>query len=156
MNNRRMRGYPVFAVIATAIILIITTCGCVQQQPVVNATVNVTPTVTVSVTSTPTIKPSDYSVDDRKFIDAAEVCYRDTPYIENLSTHMAFVTCMKNTPDPTSACAKAYRHNALKYTNEDGTTSGYKRETYNTQLFRDAFFNNKTYNATRQEFEACT
>jgi hypothetical protein len=95
------------------------------------------------------------NIDDLKFVDAAETCYKDTPLITNISTHMAFVTCMQKTPHPMSVCALNYRNYALKYTNEVDTTAGNQRETYNVHLFRFAFFSNLTYNRTRQRFEPC-
>jgi hypothetical protein len=95
------------------------------------------------------------NIDDMKFVDAAETCYKDTPMITNISTHTVFVTCMQKTPHPTSVCALNYRSNALKYTKDDDTTAGNQRETYNVHLFRSAFFSNLTYNPIRLQFEPC-
>jgi len=148
-----------FFTIATVIILLTATCGCIQQQPIPTEDANpivmepTTPTMEVRETSTAT--STDYTSDDKQFIDAAEACYRDTPQIINLTTHNTFLKCMQNTSDPASVCAKSYKRDALKYTNVDDTTAGYQRETHNVHLARSMFFKNMAYNATRQEFEPC-
>ena len=148
-----------FFTIATVIILLTATCGCIQQQPIPTEDANpivmepTTPTMEVRETSTAT--STDYTSDDKQFIDAAEACYRDTPQITNLTTHNTFLKCMQNTSDPASVCAKSYKRDALKYTNVDDTTAGYQRETHNVHLARSMFFKNMAYNATRQEFEPC-
>jgi len=92
---------------------------------------------------------------DKPFADAAELCFTETPVITNLSTHLAFVTCMQKTPQPTSACAKKFRADVLKYTNDDDTTSGFRRETHNAQVFRLAFYTNESYNKEKGVFEPC-
>lgn len=154
-----MKGYLVFAVVVSALLI----SGCTSEKTdaaiVANPTVITsveTPIPAMSMVPTPVVKQIGESNEDRKFLDAAEVCYKDTPVIANLSTHLAFVMCMQKTPEPTTDCARNYKHNALKYTNDDDTSSGYKRETHNTRLFREAFYKNLTYNPVRQMFEPCT
>lgn len=158
---RDMQRCPVLALVAGAVILMVLLSGCTARQPVVPATVpplvtdTEPPVITRSVVRTPAAEPVPDTSEDQRFVDAAEACYRDTPVIANLTTHLAFLTCMKNTPKPAGACAQSYRYNALKYTNDDDTTSGYARETHNTHLAREAFYRNLAYDALRQEFVVC-
>jgi len=148
-----------FFTFAAVIMVLTATCGCTQQQPVTIEDadpIEMDPTTpTRELIETSTTIPTDYTSDDKTFIDAAEECYRTTPRITNLTTHNTFLTCMQNTSEPTSVCAKSYKRDALKYTNVDDTTAGYQRETYNVHLARSMFFEHMAYNATRQEFEPC-
>jgi len=155
-----------FFIIATVIMFLTASCGCIQQQPITTEDADpivmdpTTPTMEVRETSTApstdyTSDETNYTSDDQRFIDAAEACYQNTPQITNLTTHNTFLKCMQNTSDPTSVCAKSYKRDALKYTNVDDTTAGYQRETHNVHLARSMFFEHMAYNATRQEFEPC-
>jgi hypothetical protein len=103
--------------------------------------------------ATLTLAPADA---DKAFVDAADVCFNKTPVISDITTHIAFVTCMKSTPLPAGACARNYRSNALKYTNDDDTTSGYARETHNTHLAREAYTKGFAYDAPSQQFVPCS
>src|SRR5690606_39276018 len=144
----------------TAVIMVLTaTCGCTQQQPVTIEDadpIEMDPTTpTRELMETSTTIPTDYTSDDKTFIDAAEECYRTTPRITNLTTHNTFLTCMQNTSDPIRVRAKNYKREALKDTDVDDTTAGYQRENHNVLLARSMFFEHMAYNATRQEFEPC-
>ena len=155
---RDMKGYLGIVIVLSFLLL----SGCTSEKnyatPSPSPTTipsEKTPIPTVSTQSAPTVTQTVGRNWDREFSDAAELCYNNTPVIADISTHEAFVTCMQKTPEPTSVCAKNYKHNALRYTNDDGTTAGYQRITHNTRLFREAFYKNLTYNPIRQTFEPC-
>lgn len=156
---RDMNGYLSIALVISFLLL----SGCMSEKTDATPSPNPmiypsekTPVPTILTLSTPTLTQTVERNWEREFLDAAELCYNKTPVIANISTHEAFVLCMQKTPEPTSVCAKSYKHNALRYTNDDGTSAGYQRITHNTRLFREAFYKNLSYNPIRQMFEPCT
>jgi hypothetical protein len=158
-----MKSKLLTMVIVATIILLVVMSGCVNKQPITTTNTNFSETGTLTAIPTASIeslsneKLSVYDNGDKEFIDAAEACY-DGDYfsISNVTEHMEFVKCMQNTPSPKSDCAKRYKYYALKYTNEDSTTSGFKRETYNINLARQAFLDHTAWNATTFQFEPCS
>jgi len=170
MNLIPMRKLAVPFLVSAAIVLMLVMSGCAGKLPAppaesaldsLVATVPVTtraqaPVITFRALPSPSASPLSNADVDRAFIDAAEVCYNKTPVISDLATHMAFVTCMMKTPAPAGACARNYRYYALKYTNDDATTSGFARETHNTHLAREAFSRNLAYDAPSQQFMPCS
>lgn len=113
-----------------------------------------TTATTMTVVPTPTEALPDPTA-DQKFADAADICFNKTPVITNLSTHMAFATCMKDTPLPLGNCALNYRYYVLKHTNEDASSAGFVRETENTRLAREAYLRGEGYDGVRQEYVPC-
>jgi hypothetical protein len=93
--------------------------------------------------------------DDKLFAAAAEACYNNTPVITDLNTHLAFATCMKDTPLPSGNCAVNFRYYVLKSTNEDATTAGFARETTTAHSAREAFLRGEGYDGIRQEYVPC-
>jgi len=149
--------YPatVFAVAALVFLLLI--AGCTTQpapMPVTTAppTTIQTPVTTMTTVPTPTAVLPD---PDKVFTDAADICYQKTPVITDLTTHLAFATCMKDTPLPSGNCAQNYRYYVLKATNEDPTTAGFARETNTARLAREAFLRGEGYDGIRQEYVPC-
>ena len=147
----------VFTVAALVFLLIMAGCtGKPAAEPVTT-----TPATTIQTTApTMTVVPSPTEVlpdttADKKFADAADACFNKTPVITNLSTHLAFATCMKDTPLPLGNCALNYRYYVLKYTNEDATTAGFARETENSRLAREAYFRGEGYDSVRLEYVPC-
>jgi hypothetical protein len=165
-----MRRLPVPVLVSAAIVLMLIMSGCTGKLPappaesaldslVATAPVTTTaqvPVMTLRAFPSPSASPLPDADADQAFVDAAEVCYNKTPVISDLATHMAFVTCMMKTPVPAGACARNYRYYALKYTNDDDTTSGFARETHNTHLAREAFSKNLAYDAPSQQFVPCS
>jgi hypothetical protein len=149
--------YPatVFAVAALVFLLLI--AGCTTQPapvPVTTAppTTVQTPVVTMTAVPTPTaVLPNP----DKAFTDAADICYQKTPVITNLTTHLEFATCMKNTTLPAGNCAQNFRYYVLKSTNEDASTAGFARETNTARLAREAFLRGEGYDNIRQEYVPC-
>jgi len=146
----------VFAV--AALVFLLLAAGCTSKpaaEPVMTApatTVQTTVT-TMTVVPTPTALPTP--TPDEKFVVAADACYNSTPAITDLTTHLAFATCMKNTPLPTGNCAQNYRYYVLKSTNEDATTAGFARETTTARLAREAFLRGEGYDGVRLEYVPC-
>jgi hypothetical protein len=152
--------YPasVFAVAALVFLLIL--AGCTSKpaaEPVTSTpaiTTVQTPVTTMTTVPTPTEVLPDPAA-DKKFSDAAEACYNSTPVITDITTHLAFATCMKDTPLPFGNCAMNYRYYVLKSTNEDTTSAGFARETSTVHLARDAFLRGEGYDGIRQEYVPC-
>jgi hypothetical protein len=145
----------VFAVAALVFLLLI--AGCTSQPapvPVttVPPTTIPTPVVTMTTVPTPTVALPD---PDKAFSDAAGICYQKTPVITNLTTHLEFATCMKDTPLPPGNCAQNFRYYVLKSTNEDASTAGFARETNTARLAREAFLRGEGYDNIRQEYVPC-
>ena len=147
----------VFTVAALVFLLIMAGCtGKPAAEPVTT-----TPATTIQTTATTmTVVPSPTEVlpdttADKKFADAADACFNKTPVITNISTKLAFATCMKDTPLPLGNCALNYRYYVLKYTNEDATTAGFARETENSRLAREAYFRGEGYDSVRLEYVPC-
>jgi hypothetical protein len=160
-----MKNTSVFMVIMAVVVLMAALSGCtstnppvapVQSTPVVMDTPAPTAAVTVMPTSVPVPAPDNSAVADKKFADATETCFTTTPVISDVTTHLAFVTCMQNTPEPKGLCALNYRNNVLKYTKDDATTAGYARETTRIKLARDAFSRNMSYNSQTDKAEPCS
>ena len=123
---------PVFAVAALVFLLLI--AGCTTSKPVAEPVVTPPATTIQTTATTMTVVPATTAAsttvtDDKLFTDAAEACYNSTPVITDLTTHLAFATCMKDTPLPSGNCAQNFRYYVLKSTNEDATTAGFARET---------------------------
>jgi hypothetical protein len=130
---------PVLLLIATLL-----TSGCTNE----NKTVAVTPSATVTQTTnlplsiipTQTEKIIQDNIDDRNFLDAAEICYNNTPVLKDTRTVLDFTICMQHTPKPTGYCAKQFRSEILTYTTkDDDTTAGYQRATHNMHIARVRF-----------------
>jgi len=149
---------PVLAISALVFLLIIT--GCTTSTPVAEPVVS-TPAMTVQTTvTTMTVVPATTAVstamtDDKLFAAAAEACYNNTPVITDLNTHLAFATCMKDTPLPSGNCAQNFRYYVLKSTNEDPTTAGFARESTTARNAREAFLRGQGYDGIRQEYVPC-
>lgn len=103
-----------------------------------------TPFPVVPKLQTPVPEPTQDSMSDRDFVEAAEACYRNTWVITSVASDLAFTSCMQKTPDPDNECARSYKGYALEFTKDDDTTSGFERETYNLHLARDYFYSNCT------------
>jgi hypothetical protein len=145
----------VFAVAALVFLLLL--AGCTTQPAPVPVTTVPPTTVQTTVTPmttvpTPTVALPD---PDTVFTDAAGICYQMTPVISNLSTHLDFATCMKNTPLPPGNCARNWRYYVLKSTNEDSTTAGFARQTTTARLAREAFLRGEGYDNIRQVYVPC-
>lgn len=113
------------------------------------------PTITTLPTTPPVPEPDVTVIADKKFVDATEACYSANPVISNVSTQLAFISCMQNTPDPKGVCASNYKSNVLKYTKDDATSAGYLRENTRIQRARDAYSKNLSYNYLTDMAEAC-
>jgi hypothetical protein len=156
-TKQKTGKYPatVFAVAALVFLLLIAGCTT-QPAPVpvttVPPTTVQTPVITMTTVPTPTAVLPD---PDKEFTDAAEICYQKTPVITNLTTHLAFATCMKNTTLPAGNCAQNFRYYVLKSTNEDASTAGFARETNTARLAREAFLRGEGYDGIRQEYVPC-
>ncbi len=150
------------ALAVAALVFLLIVAGCTSRPAAVPATTTPattvqTPATTMTVLPTPTpteVVPNATAL-DRIFVDAAEACYQDTPVITNVSTHLAFATCMKNTPLPFSNCAQNFRYYVLKSTNEDPTSAGFAREMTTARLAREAFLRGEGYDGIRQEYVPC-
>jgi hypothetical protein len=161
--NSPARGagrYFVSALAVTALVFLLIVAGCTTSKP---APVPVTsiPVTTIQTTvptpaPVPTSTPGyDAAAADKAFTDAADACMNSTPVITNLTTHLAFATCMKNAPLPSGNCALNYRYYVLKNTNIDPTTAGFARETTTARLARDAFFRGEGYDGISQQYVPC-
>jgi hypothetical protein len=141
--------YLLFVLLFGAILL---TAACTNESKNVAVTtaVAVDPTATVSqtpshsVTALPTLteQPSQESTDNSKFLEAVEICYKNTPIINSTKTNLEFTICMQHTPIPTDPCARQFRSEILEYcTKDDGTTAGNTRSSTNMQIARVRFSN---------------
>jgi hypothetical protein len=150
---------PVLAVAALVFLLLM--AGCTTRPAA--ESVATPPATTVQTTAATTLmmvvptatEEMPNTTADRAFADAAEACYRKTPVITNISTHLEFATCMKDTPLPSGNCARNYRYYVLKSTNEDATSAGFARETTTARLAREAFLRGEGYDGIRQEYVPC-
>jgi hypothetical protein len=148
----------VFTVAALVFLLLM--AGCTSKptaEPVATTPVTTIQTTMTTMTVVPTVVEvlPDAAAADKKFVAAADTCYNKTPVITNLSTKLAFSTCMKDTPLPLGNCALNYRYYVLKYTNEDATTAGFARQTENSRLAREAYFRGEGYDSVRLEYVPC-
>ena len=143
----------------TALVFLLLMAGCTGKpaaEPVATTPVTTIQTTMTTMTVVPTvIEVLPDPAADKKFVEAADACYNKTPVITNLSTKLAFATCMKDTPLPLGNCALNYRYYVLKYTNEDATTAGFARETENSRLAREAYFRGEGYDSVRLEYVPC-
>lgn len=152
--------YPASVFAVAALVFLLLLAGCTSKpaaEPVTSTpaiTTVQTPVTTMTAVPTPTEALPDPTA-DKKFSDAAEACYNSTPAITDLTTHLAFATCMKDTPLPSGNCAMNYRYYVLKSTNEDTTSAGFARETSTVHLARDAFLRGEGYDGIRQEYVPC-
>jgi hypothetical protein len=150
---------PVLAVAALVFLLLM--AGCTTRPAA--ESVATPPATTVQTTAATTLmmvvptatEEMPNTTADRAFADAADACYRKTPVITNISTHLEFATCMKDTPLPSGNCARNYRYYVLKSTNEDATSAGFARETTTARLAREAFLRGEGYDGIRQEYVPC-
>jgi hypothetical protein len=133
--------YFLFVVLLVTVLL---AAGCTSE----NKNVVVTPAVTGTPTTNPPVsvapslpeKPTQDDTDTRKFLDAVENCYNQTPVISDTRTYLEFTICMQHTPIPADYCAQQFRSEILEYTTkDDDTTSGYQRSTYNMQVAKVRF-----------------
>lgn len=139
--------HSIFLLLLIAILL---STGCTSNNK------NVAPTPVITVTQAPVLQespvptltenllgkkdPIDDNTEDKKFLEAAEICFNKTPVISDIKTNLEFTICMQHTPKPTGECAKQFRWEILTYTTEDdSTTAGFKRETYNMGIARSRF-----------------
>lgn len=153
-------------VILVVIVLMVAISGCtstnsppvapVTSTPAVTYTPAPTPALTTMPTSTPAPTPDMTAIADKAFVDAAEVCRAATPIISDVTTQLAFTTCIQDAPDPKSVCAVNYKYNILKATKDDATSAGYSRENKRIPLTRDAYNRNMSYNTMTDTVEACT
>jgi hypothetical protein len=150
---------PILAI--TALVFLLLMAGCTTRpaaEPV--ATPPATTVQTAAATTLMTVVPtateeSASTIADRAFADAADACYQKTPVITNISTHLEFATCMKDTPLPSGNCARNYRYYVLKSTNEDANSAGFARETTTARLAREAFLRGEGYDGIRLEYVPC-
>ncbi len=150
---------PVLAVAALVFLLLM--AGCTTQPAAEPVRITLAPTVQTTVATTiVTVVPTPVEewsglTADRAFVEAADACYNKTPVITDLTTHLAFATCMKDTPLPSGNCAINYRYYVLKATNEDPTTAGFARETTTARLAREAYLRGEGYDGIRLEYAPC-
>ena len=151
---------PVFIFAVAALVFLLLVAGCTTSTPapapVTNTPVTIIETTVTTLTPVPTATGElPNTTADRLFVDAADACYNSTPVISNLTNHLTFASCMKETPLPSGNCAINYRYYVLKYTNEDTTTAGFSRQTKNAQLARDAYLRGEGYDALHQVYVPC-
>ncbi|MFA4848735.1 MAG: hypothetical protein WC626_03330 [Methanoregula sp.] len=147
------------------VVLMVAMSGCtstnnppvaqVKSTPAVTYTPAPTPALTAMPTSAPAPTPDKAAIADKAFADAADACSAATPVISNITTQLAFTTCMQNAPDPKSVCAINYQYNILKATKDDATSAGYSRENKRIPLIRDAYNKNMSYNTMTDTVEKC-
>ena len=130
--------------------------GQVENTQAVTYTPTPTPAVTPLPTSAPAPEPDTAAIADTAFFNAANVCLAATPVISDVTTQLAFTTCMQNTPDPKGVCAVNYKYNILKATKDDATSAGYARENKRIPLVRDAYNRNLSYNTMTDTVEECS
>jgi hypothetical protein len=137
--------YFLFIIVLVTVLFI---AGCTDENKNVagTPTITITPPVTVTQTTNIPVSPPltekslQDNTDDKKFLDAVEKCYNNTPVLNDTKTYLEFTVCMQHTPIPTHYCAKQFRSEILEYaTKDDDTTSGYQRSTYNMQIARVRF-----------------
>ena len=151
--------YPVSVFAVAALVFLLLLVGCTSKpaaEPVTTAPVTTVQTMVTTMTVVPTLTvelPAPMA--DKAFTDAADACYQKTPVITNLTTHLTFATCMKDTPLPPGNCAQNFRYYVLKSTNEDATSAGFARETTTARLAREAFLRGEGYDGIRQEYVPC-
>jgi hypothetical protein len=150
----------VSALTIAALVFLLLVTGCTTSkpapEPVTSIPVTTIPTTITTLPPVPTTTQGwDDATKDKAFTDAADACYNSTPVITNLTTHLVFATCMKNTPLPSGNCAINYRYYVLKYTNEDTTTAGFARQTKNAELAREAYLRGEGYDGINQEYVPC-
>jgi len=162
LNNpaHSARIYFVSALTIAALVFLLLVAGCTTSKPAPAAVTSVPVTTIQTTVPTPTPVPTtpqgwDDAAKDKAFTDAADACYNSTPVISNLTNHLTFATCMKDTPLPSGNCAVNYRYYVLKFTNEDTTTAGFARQTKNAQLARDAYLRGEGYDAIHQVYVPC-
>jgi hypothetical protein len=161
---KNMKHSSFFVVVLAVVILMAALSGCttssppapVATTPVVTYTPAPTPEVTNVPTSAPVPTADMEAIADKKFNDATEACYAQTPVISDIATQQAFVSCMQDTPDPKGVCALKYKDNILRYTKDDDTSAGYARENTRIQRARDAYSRNLSYNPLPDKDEACS
>ncbi len=150
--------YLVPALAAAALVLLLLVAGCTTTTPTPTPTSPTpTPAPTTIVTTVPTtveVTPDEAAM-DKAFADAADACYRATPVITNITTHLAFATCMADTPLPMGNCARNYRYYVLKNTNEDPTSAGFARETTNSRLAREAYLRGEGWDGASLQYVKC-
>jgi hypothetical protein len=132
-------------------IAVLVTAGCINNGNTIPATPTLASTRTPAHISTEfpvpavpavtvTANPFPQDTDDKKFLDATELCYANTPVINDTNTVLAFTVCMQHTPLPTGTCAKQFRSEVLaSTTKDDDTTAGYQRATHNMQVARTKY-----------------
>jgi hypothetical protein len=152
--------YFVSALTIAALVFLLIVAGCTTSKPAPTPVTSVPVTTIQTAVTTPTPVPTttqgwDDATKDKAFTDAADACYNSTPVITNLTTHLVFATCMKNTPLPSGNCAINYRYYVLKYTNEDTTTAGFARQTKNAEFAREAYLRGEGYDGINQEYVPC-
>jgi hypothetical protein len=143
--------------VVAAIVFLLLAAGCTSKPAEVPVTTPPPTTVPTPVTTLTTVPaPTVVLPDpDQVFADAAGACSNATPVISDLTTHLAFATCMKNTPLPPGNCAQNYRYYVLKATNEDATSAGFARETAIAKRAREAYLRGEGYDGIRQEYVPC-
>jgi hypothetical protein len=154
------------AVIMAVVVLVVAMSGCTSTNTPPVAQVTSTPAVTYSPTptsarttmqtSTPAPTPDTAAIADKAFADAADACIAATPAISNVTTQLAFTTCLQDAPDPKGVCAVNYKYNILKATKDDATSAGYSRENKRIPLVRDAYRRNLSYNTMTDTVGACS
>jgi len=166
MIVRNMKRSSVFIVIMAVVILMAALSGCtstsspqavpVTATPAVTDTPVPVPAVTALPTAAPVQEPDLVAIADKKFADAAEACYAENPVISDITTRLAFTSCMQDVPDPKGVCALSYKGNILKYLKDDDTTAGYSRMNTRIQKARDAYSKDLSYNYLTDQDEACS
>jgi hypothetical protein len=161
-----MKGSSVFLVIMAVVILMTALSGCtstnnppvvqVESTPAVTYTPVPTPAFTAMPTSAPTPQPDTAAIADKAFARAADACISATPVISDVTTQLAFTTCLQNAPYPEGVCAVNYKYNILKATKDDITSAGYSRENKRIPLIRDAYSRSLSYNTQTDTVEACS
>jgi hypothetical protein len=161
-----MKGTSIFMVIMAVVVLMVALSGCtstnnppvapVESTMAVTYTPAPTPVLTTMPTSTPAPTPDTAAIADKAFADAADACIAATPVISNVTTQLAFTTCLQDAPDPKGVCAVNYKYNILKATKDDATSAGYSRENKRIPLVRDAYRRNLSYNTMTDTVGACS
>ena len=151
---------PVFIFAVAALVFLLLVAGCTTSTPapapVTNTPVTIIETTVTTLTPVPTATGElPNTTADRLFVDAADACYNSTPVVTNVTTHLEFATCMKNTPLPSGNCAQNYRYYVLKNTNVDPTTAGFAQETKKAQLAREAYLRGEGYDGVNLKYVPC-
>jgi hypothetical protein len=166
-----MKGSTEFIIIMAVVVTMAALSGCtstsstgaysppavqVQSTPAITYTSAPGPAVTSMPASPPVPAPDAGAVADKAFADAAKACFSATPVVSDVTTQLAFTTCIQNTPDPKGLCAVNYKDNILKATKDDPTSAGYSRENKRIPLIQDAYSGNMSYNTRTDTVEACS